>query len=187
MQTLLSSQTGRTAEPTRQPMLALFARLLALDVMEDTLVSSGRRFYRRAWCPVITLWYLIWQRLQSDPTRQAVVTDARRGGADALRPGGKKPLSQRLPSSRPAGFSNARQRVPLAWVKGCFMSLAQSLSAWAILPQPHALPVRLWDGTTLRLRPRGDLPKQFPPHRTRRQKSYGCVARVGGGSARPAA
>jgi hypothetical protein len=38
--------------------------------------------------------------------------------------------------------------------------------------------VQLWDGSTLRLRPWGDLPKKFPPHRTRRPKSYWCVARV---------
>ncbi len=38
--------------------------------------------------------------------------------------------------------------------------------------------MQLWDGSTLRMRPLGDIPKKFPPHRTRRKKSYWCVARV---------
>lgn len=40
------------------------------------------------------------------------------------------------------------------------------------------LPIELLDGSTKRLRPHGDIPNHFPPHRTRRKKPYWCIARV---------
>jgi hypothetical protein len=178
MPTLLSSSSQRADESVRAQLLQLFGQLLALDGVEQTLDQSRRRFYRRIWCPVITLWYLLWQRLQYHHTLQGVVTDLRHGGADALRPGDKKPLSQRVLSNATTAFSKARGRVPLDWVKSCFHRWGQRLAALALAGPSDGLPVRLWDGSTLRMRPLGDLPKKFPPHRTRRKKSYWCVARV---------
>ena len=178
MHTLLSSRSERMASSTRAQLLQLFAQLVALESIEHTLRQSGRGFYRRVWCPVLTLWYLIWQRLHTDHTLQAVITDARHGGADALRPLGKKPLSQRLQSPATTAYSKARQRLPLAWVKSSFTSWAQRLAKLGPALEELALPRQWLDGSTLRLRPLGDIPKKFPPHRTRRQKSYWCVVRV---------
>ncbi len=178
MQRLLSSQTERAAESTRSQLLQLFAQLLALESVEPTPTSTRRRFYRRAWCPLITLWYLIWQRLYPEHTLAAVVNDARRGGADALRPG-TQPLSAKLRSRATTAYAKARIRLPLAWVKACFTTTAQQLAALGrTVEERAALPVRLLDGSTLRLRPFPKIRKQFPPHRTRRKKSYWCVARV---------
>lgn len=178
MYTLLSSRSERERPAVGAQLLALFAQLLALESVELTLDQSRRRFYHRIWCPVVTLWYLTWQRLQTHPTLQAVVSDARRGGADALRVTEKKPLSQRIGSRATTGFSKARQRLPLVWVKRCLGGLARPLAALVSPPQPAALPRRLWDGSTLRLRPHGDIAQSFPPHRTRRARAYWCVARV---------
>ena len=63
MPMLLSSPNQRADQATRTQLLQLFAQLLALEAVEPTLDQSPRRFYRRLWCPVLTLWYLIWQRL----------------------------------------------------------------------------------------------------------------------------
>ena len=178
MHTLLSSQSERVALSSRTQLLKLFAQLVALDSLEQTLAQSPRQFYRRVWCPLLTLWYLIWQRLQPEHTLQAVVTDARHGGADALRPNGKKPLSRRIGSSATTAYSKARQRLPLVWVRSCFTRLAPRLAALGTAGPEVDLPLELLDGSTLRLRPLGDIPQMFPPHRTRRQKSYWCVARV---------
>lgn len=179
MHTLLSSQSERVALSSRTQLLKLFAQLVALDSLEQTLAQSPRQFYRRVWCPLLTLWYLIWQRLQPEHTLQAVVTDARHGGADALRPQPKKPLSQRIRSSATTAYSKARHRLPLGWVQSCFSSLARRLAKLgAGVQETVALPIELLDGSTLRLRPHADMAKKFPPHRTRRKRSYWCVARV---------
>ena len=177
MQNLLSAPNQGVAKATREQLLQLFQQLLALQTLEVTPEALGRRFYRRAWCPRLTLWYLIWQRLAPTHTLQAVVNDARRGGADALRPGGQS-LSTQLRSQATAAYAKARGRLPLAWVQACFLRLAQALATEGKMPPPDHLPVRLLDGSTVRLRPLGKLPQTFPPHRTRRKKSYWCVARV---------
>jgi len=132
--------------------------------------------YERLWSPVITLWYLIWQWLQPRHTLDAVVTDARRGGADGLCAKGK-PLSQGIHSTATTAFSDARQRLPLAWVRQCFGQLVSALLALGVGRDP-ALPVELLDGSTKRLRPHGNVAKHFPAHRTRRKHAYWCVARV---------
>lgn len=158
-------------------LLALFAKLLALEDWAHPQSNSQRPFYRRAWCPRITLWYLLWQRLSPQHTLVAALADAQRGGADALRPG-PKPLSARLRSNATTALAKARARLPLDWVVQGFARMARALAALTVAAAADALPVRLLDGSTLRLRPHGDIPKHFPPHRTRRQKAYWCVART---------
>lgn len=178
MQRLLSSRTERAAEATRCQLLELFRQLLALEGVERTLTSTGRCFYRRAWCPLVTLWYLTWQRLSPEHTLAAVVNDARRGGADALRPGPRL-LSAQLRSRATTAFAKARARLPLPWLQAVFTATAVRLAALGPTVQAlTALPIILLDGSTLRLRPFPNIRKYFPPHRTRRKKSYWCVARV---------
>lgn len=178
MQNLFSSPSKRADESTRENLLQLFAQLLALDSVEQTLHSAGRRFYLRAWCPVITLWFLIWQRLWPEHTLTAVVNEARRGGADALRPGAK-PLSARLRSRATTAYAKARLRLPLAWVQEVYTTTAERLATLGRTAQElAALRVCLLDGSTFRLRPFPKIRKAFPPHRTRRKRSYWCVARV---------
>lgn len=104
------------------------------------------------------------------------MADAPRGGADALRPT-DKPLSARLPSAATPAFAKARRRLPLAWSVAQFTVLAQRLAQLAE-PTPPTLPVHRLDGSTVRLRPHGDIARHFPPHRTRRHKAYWCVARA---------
>ena len=132
--------------------------------------------YERLWIPLVTLWYLMWQWLQPNPTLEAVVTDARRGGADGLGPK-TKPLSQGIKSKATTAYSDARQRLDSHWVRQCFRPLASALLALRPGSRP-TLAVELLDGSTKRLRPHGDIPEHFPPHRTRRRQSYWCVARV---------
>jgi hypothetical protein len=175
MPKLFASSSARS--DAASALLQLFAQLLALQELDPPGRKSKRPFYQRAWCPLITLWYLIWQRLSPEHTLATVVADARRGGADGLRPG-PKPLSARLRSSATAALTKARARLPLNWAVQSFERLAQQLAALAVAPNPGALPVRLLDGSTLRLRPHGDIPKRFPRHRTRRKKAYWCVART---------
>jgi hypothetical protein len=75
---------------------------------------------------MVTLWYLIFQRLGSDHTLEKVLTDAHAGGADALRPG----LSQKLRSNATTSYSDARQRLPLAVLWQSLRLQAGRLLAW---------------------------------------------------------
>lgn len=135
----------------------------------------GQGFYDRLFTPLVTLWYMIFQRLNPDHTLEQVVADARHGGADSL----CRRLSARLLSAATASYSNARQRLPLA-----FLFEALALQAGQMLQgQTHALwrglTLCLLDGTTVRLRPYGDIPEQFPPHRNQaKTPAYWCLMRT---------
>jgi len=152
-------------------VLPLFHQLAGLAAL-----AGPPGHYQRVWTPLTTLWYFIWQWLQPQHTLDAVVTDARRGGADRLHPQ-SQPLSRRIKSRATTAFSDARQRLPLEWVRDCFLQLAQQLRRLGSQPG-SALPVELLDGSTKRLRPHGDIAQGFPAHRTCRRQSYWCVARV---------
>lgn len=158
-----------TVDPTR--LLNIFYRAITLSKLRP---PQGT--YHRLWTPLLTLWYLIWQWIQPKHTLSKVVSDARRGGADRLSAPGKA-LSKGLKSKATTGYSNARQRLPLEWVKQCFSNVAAALLTLGN-GQSDKLPVRLLDGSTKRLRPYGDIPEQFCAHRTRRKKSYWCLARI---------
>ena len=106
---------------------------------------------------------------------EKVVADAHAGGADALGPG----LSQKLRSTATVSFSNARQRLPLAFL---FESLAlQARRLLALNPHTlwHGRIVCLLDGSTVRLRPYGDIARRFPPNGNQaRTAPYWCLMRV---------
>ena len=85
---------------------------------ELTRTGRGRpkpalaRFYERIFSLRVTLWYLIFQRLNFDQTQAAVVVNLRAGGADRLgrRRAGK--LSSRVRSTHTSAYSQARQSFP---------------------------------------------------------------------------
>jgi len=174
-----SSPPSLRANVSFAQLLPLFVRLFTLAALADRLQHYPVCFYERLWCPLVTLWYLVWQRLQADGTMEAVVQDLRRGGADALarrRP----PPSQAIRSRATTGYSDARQRLPLAWVADALVALARQLLQPVQGLHWHGLAVRLLDGSTLRLRPLGDIPKVFGRHGNQHQKSYWCLMRVVG-------
>lgn len=160
---------------TSGQLRAFFLRLLPRREIWKLASLQVHTFYERLFTPIVTLWYMIFQRLHCDHTLEAVVADAQAGGADSLCKG----LSQKLLSAATVSFNNARQRLPLA-----FLAQALGLQARRILElHPKALwrglVVCLLDGSTVRLRPYGDIPQKFPPHRNQAQApAYWCLLRV---------
>jgi len=82
------------------------------------LALAPKGFYLRAFTPLITLWYFLFQRLSDNHHLSHVVQDAGDGGADRLSPKGKR-LSERLSSEATTSFSDARQRLPLEILHRC--------------------------------------------------------------------
>ena len=159
-------------------LLAQFRKLLPVTLLRSWLALSPKAFYLRAFTPLITLWYCIFQRLRDHHHLSLVVEDARAGGADRLSPRGKR-LSRQLTSEATTSFSDARQRLPLELFEKTLHHTATQTAATVQAPPWCGLSVALLDGTTLRLRPMGDIPQAFPPHRPGNAKKppYWCVAR----------
>jgi len=164
-----------------QQLLRRFHQLLPAPLLAGWLALSPRTFYARAFTPLVTLWYMIFQRLSNNHRLSHVQEDAREGGADRLSPPGKK-LSAQITSESTSAYSDARQRLPLlVWLRTLWHT-AQQIGQSFELPLWFGLKVALLDGSTYRLRPFGDIPEHFPPHRPGNCKRppYWCVARVVG-------
>ena len=69
--------------PTAAQLLAAFRRLLPSRQIWRLASLRKGRFYDRLFTPLVTLWYLIFQRLAADHTLEKVVADAQAGGANA--------------------------------------------------------------------------------------------------------
>lgn len=162
-------------------LLRLFRRLLPVSLLADWLALCPRTFYHRAFTPLVTLWYCIFQRLGPNHHLSQVQQDALAGGADHLSPRGK-PLSQQVHSEATTSFSDARQRLPLELFRKTLWHTAAQMSHAFQIPERFGLKVALLDGTTCRLRPFQDIPREFPPHRPGNCKKppYWCLARIVG-------
>jgi hypothetical protein len=168
----------RTSLSDRQ-LLAKFRSLLPASLLASWLAGAPQSFYQRAFTPLITLWYCIFQRLGTDHTLGHALADARAGGADRLSPRGKR-LSQQLRSLATTALSDARQRLPLEVFAHTLRRSAQQISNWTQESLWLGWRVVLLDGSTFRLRPLGDISQHFPPHRPGncRKPPYWCVVRV---------
>jgi putative transposase len=162
-------------------LLRLFRQFLPVSLLAGWLALSPRTFYDRAFTPLVTLWYCIFQRLSPNHHLSQVQQDALAGGADHLSPRGK-PLSQQVHSEATTSFSDARQRLPLECFRQTLWHTAAQMPRAVQIPERFGLKVALMDGTTCRLRPFQDIPKEFPPHRPGNCKKppYWCLARIVG-------
>jgi hypothetical protein len=145
------------------------------------LALTPKAFYQRAFTPLITLWYCVFQRLNDNHHLSHVVQDALAGGADRLSPRGRR-LSGRLTSEATTSFSDARQRLPLALFQKTLRHTAERIGTNVQRTRWCGHQVALLDGSTLRLRPFGDIPTEFPAHRPGncQKVPYWCVVRVVG-------
>ncbi len=159
-------------------LLGWFRKLLPAQLVEDWLAQTSQDFYQRAWTPLITLWYFLFQRLGPDPTLANALADAQSGGADCLSPPGKL-LSRQIQSSATTALSDARQRLPVPVLEQALPYLAQQIRTGIQGLQWQGWTVLLLDGSTFALRPYQDITPQFSPHPNGKSSSpYWCLARV---------
>ena len=108
---------------SRAGLLLAFKSLLRQTHLQVALERLHPSFYNRLFSPVVTLWYMIFQRLNLDHPMGNVLVDAQRGGGDRLLSRqGRPPLSQRIKSLATTAFSNVRQRLPLPFFHTALVS-----------------------------------------------------------------
>lgn len=162
---------------SRTQLRAQFRKLFTQSLLQVWLGAAAGSFYQRLFTPLITLWYLVFQRLSKDHSLEGVVSDARLGGADALSPPGK-PLSAGFKSDATTTFNDARQRLPLTALQQALAYSAQQVRSWVQNSAWQGWNVILLDGSTVRLRSVGDIPQFFRPHRNSHGPTYWCLMRV---------
>lgn len=163
----------RTALSPAQ-LLRWFVRLLPCRALCKLPALQSKSFYDRLFNPLVTLWYLLFQRLNSDHSLQGVVLDARGGGADRL----NKKLSPGLASHSTCSYSDARQRLPWQFLAQALLLQGRNLIGLSPTTLWQGWVLALLDGTTVRLRPYGNIAKQFAPNGNKHGRPYWCLMRV---------
>jgi DDE family transposase len=157
-------------------LLGFFLQLLPWRKLRGLPALKGKRFYDRLFTPLVTLWYLVFQRLNPDHSLDQALTDARAGGGQRINP----KLARGLASNSTCSYSDARQRLPWLFLwqtlrlqAGKILALSPATTLW------HDLQLILLDGSTVRLRPYSGLQEDFPVHANQHPKrSYWCLMRV---------
>jgi hypothetical protein len=138
-----------------------------------TVRRPRQALLRPALYSLVTLWYLLFQRLNPDHSLEAVLTDAQAGGANRL----NRKLFRNLRSNSTCSYSDARQRLPLEFLTQALSLQAQNLSrlspttrwkGWVLgVPMSHApngTYARLTNFSMEAVRPLGNISKNMLPN-----------------------
>ena len=147
--------------------------------------TEPESFYDRIFSLQVTLWCMIFQRLNRDRTLDAVLKDLSRGGADHLSGRGKK-ISRRIQSKSTSAYSQARHRLPVAFLEAALEQMRRWLLKLvggqandpAQAPPPHQRSRQILDGSTLCMLSTPALRPEYPPARNGRSVSDWCLLRV---------
>jgi len=175
----MSAQSQPQANPTVPQLLPVFQDLLPAQVIRGLIQTAGRRFYERLFTPLVMTWCLIFQRLNSDHTCDAVVSHVGSGAIDHLDDRHVEPLSQRVKSESTAAYCKGRKRLPLSVLQGALHHTASVIRQWLGddgLWLGH--PVGLMDGTTFLLRPEPELVEHYGRHKNQHGETYWVVMRA---------
>jgi|NGEPerStandDraft_6_1074524.scaffolds.fasta_scaffold22797_3 hypothetical protein len=167
-------------------VLGLFAKLFSQELAQQWLQSQSsepnpgrpRGFYRRIFSLVVTLWYLIFQRLNADKTQDAVVKDARRGGADRFSPSRRERLSKKIRSNATTSYNDARQRMPLEFLQWALRRIGEHVQEGLRQSGVALRSFQLIDGSTLPVLWNPSLGQAYPPARNQHGRSDWCLMRV---------
>jgi Transposase DDE domain len=143
------------------------------------------RFYERIFSLRVTLWYLLFQRLNFDQTQAAVVVNLRAGGANRLGRRGAGKLSRRVRSTQTSAYNQARQRMPLTLLSEALAHLRQGLLKLVGLapaprkrPEPAQRTRQILDGSTLAVLVNPWLAEAYPPARNQSGTSDWSLMRI---------
>lgn len=160
---------------TPAQLLKFFLQCLPRRALLKLPALQELTFYDRLFTRLVTFWYFLFQWLNHDHSLDAVLTDAQGGGADRINP----KLSRDLRSDSTGPYSDARTRLPEAFLAQALCLQGSKITQQTPTTLWKGLLVGLLDGSTVRLRPHGDIPKEFPPHGNQHQKkTYWCLMRV---------
>lgn len=164
--------------PPIPQLLPLFKELLPAQVIRQLICDTGKTFYERLFTPLVVVWGLIFQRLNSDHTCDGVLSHIAGGAVDHLDDRHEIPLSERIQSENTSAYCKSRQRLPLSVLRDALAYTASITRQWLgedALWLGH--PVGLLDGTTFLLRPEPELVAHYGCHENQHGKTYWVVMR----------
>lgn len=165
-------------------VLQLFAKLFSDRTLrawvesQDVPTGQRRGFYQRVYSLSVTLWYMVFQRLNADKTLAAAVNDLRQGGADRLSPSRRDRLSKKADSDATTAYNDARQRMPVELLRWALAQIAAYVQKAFRLPELGSRIFQLLDGSTLPVMSRPAVAKDYPAASNQYGSSDWCLMRV---------
>jgi hypothetical protein len=148
--------------------LALFQKLLPLDIFWAALRQAKVRENSRVYSSAVVVWLMICQRLQAQGTLESAVLELLGGLPSSFWPQPCKRLEATAGeggpklSKRTGGYNKARQELSLPVVEQCC-----DHAFWQLIEQAELAPDRraafFFDGTTVRLPHCEELEAAYPP------------------------
>jgi len=182
--TPLTKHCPPLAKPSLEEMLPIYQELLPRPRVKELVKGTGVKLYWRLLTPLVTLWLMIYQRLNSDHTCDGVVSHLHTGAMDTIDPADEhtEPLSKRLISESSSAYVQGRNRLPLSVLTGAMQYVATVIDGWLYqnsVPQARwqGHTVRLLDGTTHRLKPVGDLVETYGQAKNQHGDSHWVIAK----------
>ena len=174
-----------TVKVSAEEILPIFGDIFSRKVIKQWVKDSKLRLYWRVLTPLIILWGLIYQRLNSDRTCDAVISYIHTGAVDNLdkEETNPLPLSRRLKSESTSSYVQGRLRLPLLVITNAFNQVRETILSWIYLEYEHDTykwknhAVRLLDGTTFRLKQTPDLIETYGQASNGKGLSYWVVVK----------
>lgn len=180
----MSKTKSPLVKPNPEEILLIYQELLPRPKIKELVKASGITLYWRLLTPLVVLWMMIFQRLNSDHTCDAAISHLHTGAVDTIDPEDEheEPLSKRFTSENTSSYVQGRNRLPLSVLQGILQYVAQRIRGWLQDEQAEKGTwkghiVRLLDGTTYRLRPRGDLVETYGQAKNQHGDSYWVIVR----------
>ncbi|MEO6062987.1 MAG: IS4 family transposase [Thermoflexales bacterium] len=138
------------------------------------------RLYWRLYTPLITLWGMLYQRLNADHGVDAALRHLLAGGTDGLDSDGRgrNKISEGAQSDSTSAYAQARGRLPVGLVEAGLSHVHVKVTEMmgdAGMWRGHS--IRLLDGTTYRMGPQGDLAATFGQAKNQHGKSHWVIAK----------
>jgi hypothetical protein len=160
----------------------LFDRAWMIAQMRDMTDETGKpvRLYWRLYTPLITLWGMLFQRLNADHSVDAALVHLLTGGADGLdaQDRGRKKIAKGVQSDSTSAYAQARERLPIGLVEAGLSHVHEKVTEMmgeAGMWRGHS--IRLLDGTTYRMAAQGDLAATFGQIKNQHGKSHWVIAK----------
>ena len=180
-----SKRQSLTIKPSPEEILPIFGELFSRSTIKQWIKESSSRLYWRVLTPLVILWGLIYQRLTSDGSCDAIVSYLHTGAFDRLdrEDTNKQPLSKRLNSRSTSAYVQGRNRLPFEVLSKALTLVRTTIIGW-LQSAPNSLSshslghaVRLLDGTTFRMRPTEELLLTYKQASNGKGKSYWVVVK----------
>jgi hypothetical protein len=169
--------------PYRADVLALFQKLLPVEVFWAALAQAKVRENNRVYTSAVVVWLMICQRLHAQGTLESAVLELLRGLPSSFWPQPCKRLEQAAKEGGPrlsqqtGAYNKARQELSLPVVEQCCDQAFQQLIEQAELA-PDRRPAFFFDGTTVRTPHDEELMEAYPPTSNQHGASHWPLLRM---------